>query len=59
MLPGVSEGCKSYLLGACLIFSMCPVFASGFNCEFLRNDAGSRRRGGTNHIVDLPIVDHF
>ena len=36
---------------------MCPVVASGFNCEFLRNDAEGG--GGTNHFVDLPILHRF
>jgi hypothetical protein len=39
MFLGSSESCKLYLLGACFIFLMCPVFAPGFNCGLLRNDA--------------------
>jgi hypothetical protein len=39
MFLGASESYKLYLLGACLIFLMCPVFAPGFMCRFLRNDA--------------------
>jgi hypothetical protein len=39
MFLELSKSCKLYLLGACLIFLMCPVFAPKFNCGFLRNDA--------------------
>ena len=57
MFLGASKSCESYLLGACLILLMWPVFASEFNCEFLRND--TEGGGGTNPFVDLSILPRF